>query len=106
LAHLDDRDDVLERARLADDFARQKFDEIRTTVHAVRLLADDTTRRAGAHPPAISDTHRGELEGIRPTGKRITGTGLTMYRFSGNRVREALRRLSLPSVWRLPKEDL
>jgi steroid delta-isomerase-like uncharacterized protein len=36
-----------------------------------------------------SGTHRGQLEGIPPTGRPVTGTGQTIYRFSGDRIQEA-----------------
>ncbi len=36
-----------------------------------------------------SGTHRGQLEGIAPTGRRVNGTGLTIYHFQGDRIHEA-----------------
>jgi steroid delta-isomerase-like uncharacterized protein len=34
-------------------------------------------------------THKGPLEGVAPTGRRVTGTGITINHFSGDRIREA-----------------
>jgi steroid delta-isomerase-like uncharacterized protein len=36
-----------------------------------------------------SGTHRGQLEGIQPTGRHATGQGISILRFQGNRVRES-----------------
>jgi len=32
--------------------------------------------------------HSGELQGIAPTGKRVTWTGIAIYRFAGSRIEE------------------
>src|SRR5207247_13133 len=32
-----------------------------------------------------SGTHKGQLEGIPPTGRRVTGTGISIDHFSGDR---------------------
>ena len=36
-----------------------------------------------------SGTHTGQLEGIKPTGRRVSGSGITINTFSGDRIREA-----------------
>jgi len=36
----------------------------------------------------VSGAHRGELLGIRPTGKALGWTGITIYRLVGGRVVE------------------
>ncbi len=36
-----------------------------------------------------SGTHRGQLEGLAPTGRRVDGPGLTIYHFMGDRIHEA-----------------
>ena len=36
-----------------------------------------------------SGTQRGQLEGLPPTGRYTTGAGITICRFSGDRIREA-----------------
>jgi|CXWL01.1.fsa_nt_gi steroid delta-isomerase-like uncharacterized protein len=36
-----------------------------------------------------SGTHRGPLEGMSPTGRHAEGTGITICRFSGDRIHEA-----------------
>ena len=36
-----------------------------------------------------SGTHKGPLEGVAPTGRRVTGTGITISHFSGDRIQEA-----------------
>lgn len=35
-----------------------------------------------------SGIHSGELQGIAPTGKRVTWTGIAIYRFVGGRIEE------------------
>ena len=35
-----------------------------------------------------SGTHQGQLEGIAPTGRRVNGTGLTIYHFMGDRIQQ------------------
>jgi steroid delta-isomerase-like uncharacterized protein len=35
-----------------------------------------------------SGTNNGPLEGMAPTGRRVNGTGLTIYHFMGDRIRE------------------
>ena len=34
-------------------------------------------------------THKGPLEGVAPTGRRVTGTGITINHFAGDRIKEA-----------------
>jgi steroid delta-isomerase-like uncharacterized protein len=36
-----------------------------------------------------SGTHKGQLEGIAPTGRPVKGTGISIYLVSGDRIREA-----------------
>jgi steroid delta-isomerase-like uncharacterized protein len=36
-----------------------------------------------------SGTHKNELEGIPPTGRHVTGPGITIFLFQGNRIRES-----------------
>jgi steroid delta-isomerase-like uncharacterized protein len=36
-----------------------------------------------------SGTHTGQLEGIRPTARRVSGSGITINVLSGDRIREA-----------------
>jgi steroid delta-isomerase-like uncharacterized protein len=36
-----------------------------------------------------SGTHKGQLEGIAPTGRPVNGTGITIHLLSGDRIREA-----------------
>jgi steroid delta-isomerase-like uncharacterized protein len=33
-------------------------------------------------------THRGPLDGIAPTGRTVHGSGITQYRFAGDRIKE------------------
>jgi steroid delta-isomerase-like uncharacterized protein len=34
-------------------------------------------------------THKGTLEGIAPTGRHVSGTGITIHRFVGDRITES-----------------
>jgi steroid delta-isomerase-like uncharacterized protein len=36
-----------------------------------------------------SGTHKGQLEGVQPTGRHVKGTGITINHFSGDKIREA-----------------
>jgi steroid delta-isomerase-like uncharacterized protein len=36
-----------------------------------------------------SGTHQGALDGIAPTGRNVSGTGLTLHRFAEDRIAEA-----------------
>lgn len=36
-----------------------------------------------------SGTHRGQLDNIAPTGRHVTGTGISIYGFSGDKIRES-----------------
>jgi steroid delta-isomerase-like uncharacterized protein len=36
-----------------------------------------------------SGTHKGQLEGLTPTGKRVNGTGITIHRFMGEKIQES-----------------
>jgi steroid delta-isomerase-like uncharacterized protein len=35
-----------------------------------------------------SGTHKGQLEGAQPTGRHVTGTGISINHFSGEKIRE------------------
>jgi steroid delta-isomerase-like uncharacterized protein len=37
----------------------------------------------------FSGTQRGQLDTIAPSGRTVNGTGMTLYRFSGDRIKEA-----------------
>jgi steroid delta-isomerase-like uncharacterized protein len=37
----------------------------------------------------FSGTHKGQLEGIRPTGRHVNGSGISINILSGDRIREA-----------------
>ena len=37
----------------------------------------------------VTCTHKGDFMGISPTGKQCTGTGITIYRFSGGKIQES-----------------
>jgi len=42
-----------------------------------------------AHRFTLTGTHKGDLRGIAPTGKRVTATGNVLSRFSGGKEAEA-----------------
>lgn len=44
-------------------------------------------------------THTGELPGLAPTGKPISISGITIYRFSGNKISEAWEQLDMLGMW-------
>lgn len=44
--------------------------------------------------------HTGELQGISPTGKQVTWTGIAIYRFAGGKIEEVWVWNDLLSLWR------
>jgi len=44
-------------------------------------------------------THTGELPGVPPTGKPISISGITIYRFRGDKVVEAWEQLDMLGMW-------
>jgi predicted ester cyclase len=48
---------------------------------------------------AAVGTHRGELPGLGPTGKRISIGGITIYRITDGKIVEAWEQLDLLGMW-------
>lgn len=44
-------------------------------------------------------THKGELPGLAPTGKPIAISGITIYRFAGDKIVEAWEELDMLGMW-------
>lgn len=63
---------------------RTAFPDARFRLDDIIVAGDAATLRWTA-----TGTHRGELLGIAPTGRSISVTGITLYRFSGLQQREA-----------------
>jgi steroid delta-isomerase-like uncharacterized protein len=74
------------------DGMRRLVTKYRTAFPDCRLDVDESLS-AGNDAVIVrwrfSGTQRGQLEGIKATGRTVNGTGLTLYRFSGNRIKEA-----------------
>lgn len=49
---------------------------------------------------SATGTHRGPMPGLAPTGKRIAISGITIYRFEGDRIAEAWEQLDLLGMWK------
>lgn len=44
-------------------------------------------------------THTGDLPGLAPTGKPVTISGITIYRFAGDKIVQAWEELDLLGMW-------
>ena len=63
------------------------FSDMRITIEDL-IAEDDRVAKLWS----FEATHEGEFLGIAPTGKRITWSGITIYRVSGDRVVECMWR--------------
>jgi predicted ester cyclase len=70
---------------------RSAFPDIRITVEDQVAEGDKVATRV-----TVRGTHRGELEGMPPSGKRIEISAITIDRFSGA---SSWRRGSTPMTW-------
>jgi predicted ester cyclase len=76
-------------ARLIDTFkdtfseAREGFPDLSITVEDVMAEGDQVAARV-----VMRGTHRGEFQGIAPTGKRVEVRAIDMFRISGSKLVE------------------
>lgn len=63
---------------------RTGFPDFHVTSEDIIAEGDKVVSRWKAH-----GTHQGELPGIPPTGKKVSWTGITIYRFAGGKIVEA-----------------
>jgi steroid delta-isomerase-like uncharacterized protein len=49
---------------------------------------------------SATGTHSGPMPGLPPTGRKIAISGITIYRFDGNRISEAWEQLDLLGMWK------
>lgn len=63
---------------------RAAFPDCRLDIDQIISIADHVVLRW-----RYSGTHLGSFEGIAPTGRKVNGTGLSLYRFSGDHIQEA-----------------
>ena len=62
---------------------RAAFPDIRVTIDDIFAVDDKVTLRWSSH-----GTHCGELQGIPPTNRPMTMTGIAIYRFAGGKIVE------------------
>jgi predicted ester cyclase len=67
--------------------ARTAFPDLRVTIDDLIAEGDKVAKLW-----SFEGTHEGEFMGLAPTGKRITWSGITIYRVSGDRVVECIWR--------------
>jgi steroid delta-isomerase-like uncharacterized protein len=67
--------------------ARAAFPDLRVTVEDLIGEGDRVAKYW-----SFAATHRGEFLGAAPTGRRITWSGITIYRLAGGRVAECIWR--------------
>jgi steroid delta-isomerase-like uncharacterized protein len=76
-------------ARLIDTFketfseAREGFPDLSITIEDVMAEGDRVAARV-----VMRGTHRGEFQGITPTGKRVEGRAIDMFRISNGKIME------------------
>src|SRR5206468_4886665 len=63
---------------------RSAFPDNRVTIDDVFSSGDKVVVRW-----RYSGTHKGQLEGIAPTGRTVSGSGITINLLAGDRIREA-----------------
>jgi steroid delta-isomerase-like uncharacterized protein len=62
---------------------RSAFPDCRLDIDEIFSVGDRVVTRW-----RYSGTHKGQLEGIAPTGRPVNGTGITIHLLSGDRIRE------------------
>jgi steroid delta-isomerase-like uncharacterized protein len=73
----------LEAAKQAADDYRKAFPDLRVTVEDVIAEGDKVAARL-----RFRGTHRGEVQGIAPTGRRVDCTGIVISRMEGGKIAE------------------
>ena len=73
----------LEAAKQAASDYRKAFPDLRVTVEDVIAEGDKVAARL-----RFRGTHRGELDGIAPTGRRVDCTGIVISRMEGGKIAE------------------
>ena len=73
----------LEAAKQAAADYRQAFPDLQVTVEDLIAEGDKVVARL-----RFRGTHRGELEGIAPTGRRVDCTGIVVSRMEGGKIAE------------------
>jgi predicted ester cyclase len=67
--------------------ARAAFPDLRVTIDDLIAEGDRVAKLW-----SFEATHRGEFLGIAPTGQRVTWSGITIYRVTGDKVAECIWR--------------
>jgi predicted ester cyclase len=67
--------------------ARAAFPDLRVTIEDLIAEGDRVAKLW-----SFEATHRGEFLGIAPTGRRVTWSGITIYRVAGDKVGECIWR--------------
>jgi steroid delta-isomerase-like uncharacterized protein len=62
---------------------RSAFPDCRLNIDELLSMGDRVVLRF-----TYSGTHKNTFEGIAPTGRHVKGTGISIYRFTGDRIRE------------------
>lgn len=80
--------------RQAIKMYRTAFPDSHVTYEAIYACEDILVGRWSA-----TGTHTGPLAGLEPRGTRIALGGITIYRFSGDKIVEAWEQLDLLGMW-------
>jgi predicted ester cyclase len=72
------------------NLGKEFFTAIRSVFSDIQLTADDMVAEGDKVALCWTSrgTHRCELQGISPTNRQVTVTGITIYRFAGDRIVE------------------
>jgi hypothetical protein len=72
---------------------REAFPDVHITVDEVVAEGPLTAARF-----TVTGTHTGELDGLKPTGKRVTFTGMAMTRWQNGQIVEGWNNVDLPGM--------
>ena len=86
--------DLEELVRLERGFAAG-FTDVTRTIDDLLAVEDKVVLRL-----TTTATHTGEWQGIAPTGRRITFTGMVIYRIQNGRIAESWGEIDFGSLWR------
>lgn len=86
--------DLEELVRLERGFAAG-FSDVKRTIDDLLAVEDKVVLRL-----TTTAIHTGEWQGIAPTARRVTFTGMVIYRIQNGRIAESWGELDFGSLWR------
>jgi predicted ester cyclase len=86
--------DLAELVRLERGFAAG-FTDVKRAIDDLLAMEDKVVLRL-----TTTAMHTGEFQGIAPTGRRVTFTGMVIYRIEEGRIAESWGEIDFGSLWR------